>query len=58
MEEQRIAFEFNEHALLLLHQATKQAHANWPGGDPGEQLALAGMSVRFYAAWLDVTYVP
>ena len=58
MEEPRIAFEFNEHALRLLYQATKQAHTNWAGGDPQEQQALAGMSLRFYAAWLDVTYAP
>jgi hypothetical protein len=58
MEEPRIAFEFNEAALRLLYQATKQAHTNWAGGDPDEQQALAGMSLRFYAAWLDVTYAP
>ena len=45
--------EIDIHALGLLYRVVNEAHANWPGGCPEEQICLSTMKTQLYAALME-----
>ena len=39
--------------LRLLYRVVNEAHANWPGGCPEEQICLSTMKTQLYAALME-----
>ena len=45
--------EMDIHALRLLYRVVNEAHENWPGGCPEEQICLSTMKTQLYAALME-----
>ena len=45
--------EMDIHALRLLYRVVNEAHENWPGACPEEQICLSTMKTQLYAALME-----
>jgi|TARA_B100001741_G_C16552295_1_gene600069 hypothetical protein len=55
-EEITIEMEFPLSSLRLMHLCVSRAYQNWPGGDPGEQVAIDELRQALYVALYSTLY--